>query len=148
MGYGKRLTFRGDTLNQNDAFFWSDSHPQGFAFIIRAVNDGERFVIYDAANVVVGDAKVEKADDIQMEEKTECTNGAVTKYVRVRLTCSIIIHRRHHNDLIEMQDNNNVQVVEGIAEVLKPKGARQATTLKITDVVLPRVGLCSFWRED
>ena len=43
LGYGRRLTFQGDRLNNNDCYFWSDSSPTGFAFSIQALKEGDVF---------------------------------------------------------------------------------------------------------
>lgn len=42
-GYGKRLTFASTSLNNNENYFWSDSHPEGYGFSIQAVVPGDSF---------------------------------------------------------------------------------------------------------
>lgn len=42
-GYGKRLTFASDNLNNNENYFWSDSVPEGYGFCIQAVAPGDHF---------------------------------------------------------------------------------------------------------
>ena len=45
MGYGKRITFKPDTLNAPENYFWSDSHPEGLGFETRAIHPGMKFSI-------------------------------------------------------------------------------------------------------
>lgn len=70
LGYGKRLTFSGETLNNNENYFWSDSRPEGYAFTVSAVEAGDKFVIYDEMSRVVGDVDIIEVDERQTEEKT------------------------------------------------------------------------------
>ena len=42
-GYGKRLTFEGDSACSNDNYFWSDTHPEGCGFAIQALLPGDSF---------------------------------------------------------------------------------------------------------
>ncbi|KAJ8315657.1 hypothetical protein KUTeg_007807 [Tegillarca granosa] len=147
MGYGKRLTFRGERRNLNECYFWSDSHPEGFAFSLQAVEKSQKFIIYNSMRLPVGDATVESSNFPQIEESTECKNGSVKKFVRVRITCVINYHHRHHGNLMGVH-NQDLEVVEGVAEVVKNKGFREASVVCINDVFLPRIGTCSFLKED
>lgn len=45
MGYGKRITFKPDTLNSPENYFWSDSHPEGVGMEPRAVHPDMKFYI-------------------------------------------------------------------------------------------------------
>lgn len=45
MGYGKRITFKPDTLNAPENYFWSDSHPEGVGMEPRAVHPDMQFII-------------------------------------------------------------------------------------------------------
>ncbi|GBP30971.1 hypothetical protein EVAR_81869_1 [Eumeta japonica] len=45
MGYGKRLTFKPDTLNAPENYLWSDSHPEGLGMEPRAIHTGMKFTI-------------------------------------------------------------------------------------------------------
>lgn len=45
MGYGKRITFKPDTLNAPENYFWSDSHPEGIGMEPRAVHPDMKFSI-------------------------------------------------------------------------------------------------------
>lgn len=45
MGYGKRITFKPDSLNSPANYFWSDSHPEGLGMETRAIHPGMKFTI-------------------------------------------------------------------------------------------------------
>lgn len=45
MGYGKRITFKPDSLNTPENYFWSDSHPEGVGMEPRAIHPGMKFSI-------------------------------------------------------------------------------------------------------
>lgn len=45
MGYGKRITFKPDTLNAPENYFWSDSHPEGLGMEPRAIHPGMKFSV-------------------------------------------------------------------------------------------------------
>lgn len=68
-GYSKRLTFAPDKgcLNSNSNYFWTDSHPSGFGFELRAVPCGSEFNIY-AEDRCVGHASVFRVDNPQYEK--------------------------------------------------------------------------------
>lgn len=69
-GYSKRLTFAPDKncLNSNSNYFWTDSHPSGFGFELRAVHSGAEFKIL-AEDRCVGQASVFRVDNPQYEKK-------------------------------------------------------------------------------
>lgn len=46
MGYGKRITFKPDTLNAPENYFWSDSHTEGLGMEPRAIYPGMKFTIF------------------------------------------------------------------------------------------------------
>ena len=72
LGYGKRLTFTGNSLNFNDNYFWSDSDPNGFAFSLDAVQPADRLTIYgNDGSGIIGEVKVEQVPGIQEEISNE-----------------------------------------------------------------------------
>ena len=73
-GYGKRLTFSGESLNFNDNFFWSDSDPNGFAFSLVGVQEGDKMTIYGSdGSGVHGEAKIERVLNHQEEISSQVT---------------------------------------------------------------------------
>lgn len=144
LGYGKRLTFSGETLNNNENYFWSDSRPEGYAFTVCAVEAGDKFVIYDEMSHVVGDVDIIEVEESQTEEKTVYETDYVTKIVRVRLTANIQYHI-HHGMLMDVTDH--VTNLEGTAVLVRHRGSMAATLQQISDVNVPRFGKCSLWKE-
>ncbi|XP_021355386.1 uncharacterized protein LOC110451592 [Mizuhopecten yessoensis] len=147
MGYGKRLTFKGDKLNVNDCFFWSDNDEGGYAFSHDVLEKGEKFVLYDSNSQPIGDVIVESATECpQIEESMEITNTHVKKTVRVRFACVINYHTRFHGNLVEV-NNQDIEIVEGLADVIKQRRERQAHVQCIKDVHLMRAGACTLWKD-
>lgn len=48
-GYSRRFTFEADSnsLNNNKNYFWSDNRPEGYAFELELISEGDKFTIYD-----------------------------------------------------------------------------------------------------
>lgn len=48
-GYARRFTFESDkeSLNNNENYFWSDNRPEGYAFELEAISEGDKFTIFD-----------------------------------------------------------------------------------------------------
>ena len=77
LGYGKRLTFTGDSLNFNDNYFWSDSDPNGFAFSLDGVQVEDKLTAYAAdESGVIGEVKVERIHGVQEEISSEVSTVA------------------------------------------------------------------------
>ncbi|XP_013383647.1 uncharacterized protein LOC106154000 [Lingula anatina] len=133
MGYGKRITFKGETCNTNTHFFWSDSRPEGYAFSLQAVVPGDQFLVQDKRECVIGHAFVNRVDPAQLETFTATSGGTTEKRVQVTAWCTI--------DFGSWSQTN--VYVTGVAHVVKKKGNREATTLKVEGVDLPSVGACN-----
>ncbi|XP_059175698.1 uncharacterized protein LOC131955555 [Physella acuta] len=142
-GYGARLTFSGDKLNYNENYFWSDSNPEGFAFSIQAVDVGQKFLVQDSADTVVGEAVVERFHGAQAETSMSSCRSGVTKHVSVTMTCKVTYYQRHHHGLKELWRHTNEETVSGEAVLHRPKASRKASLTAINKVYLPRVGQCS-----
>ncbi|XP_064112972.1 uncharacterized protein LOC135219817 [Macrobrachium nipponense] len=125
-GYGKRLTFSGDKMNQNENYFWSDTNPEGYGFSIQAVAPGDAFRIMSSSGEDLGRAQVFRADAPQVEEKTEVSaaDGKVTKRVRVTVTCDVSFH----------EEDDQTVIVTGTAVVVR-KG-RTAQVQRLEDVAV------------
>lgn len=147
MGYGKRLTFKGDNFNANDCFFWSDNDEDGYAFSHDVLEKGEKFILYDSNSQPIGDVLIESATEFpQIEEFMETTTKRVKKVVRVRFACVINYHTRFHGSLVDVT-NQEIEIVEGIADVIKERREREARVQCIRDVHLMRAGNCTLWRD-
>jgi hypothetical protein len=142
MGYGKRLTFTGETLNNNECYFWSDSEPEGFAFSIQAVDEGQKFIVMDSDETVVAEGFVDRIHEPQEEISTTSSKEGVTKHVNVTLTCSVKYYHRHHHGLVDVMVHENQETISGEAVLHKPRRSRKAKLVAIENVFLQRVGNC------
>lgn len=143
LGYGKRLTFAGDSLNFNDNYFWSDSDPSGFAFALDAVQSGIRLAVYgDDGCGVIGEVEVERIPGVQEEISSEVVNGDVIKRARVTLECRVTYYQCQHGRVnLKLHD---VERVTGEAVVIKKKRTRVAVLDCVHDVTLACVpGTCT-----
>lgn len=146
MGYGKRLTFKGDKRNLNDCYFWTDNNPEGYGFAIRVVSKGDNFVIYDSLNQSIGDVVIESVEGPQVEESMKCCKGDVTKMVCVRFTCSIRYHNKLEQNLYDIA-NQDLQSLDGLVEITKSKKSKEAMVSCIRDVNISKVGMCTLWND-
>lgn len=48
-GYARRFTFEADnnSLNNNENYFWSDNRPEGYAFELELISEGDKFTFFD-----------------------------------------------------------------------------------------------------
>ena len=139
-----RLTFSGDSLNNNDCFFWSDSDPEGFAFSIQAVDEGSNFLItVDGEEGVVGEARITKIHEPQEETSmTSHKDGSVVKSVHVTMTLSLTYYHRHHHGLVDVMHREDTESVSGDAMLTKAKRSRRAELSVVDNVFLQRFGKC------
>lgn len=146
MGYGKRLTFKGDTLNNNECFFWSDSMPDGYAFSIVALLPKERFIVYNGAGRSVADVVIETVETPGVELSSTIDTGSINKHVQTRFACSMNYHHRHHGLLVDVI-SQEVLDLSGIVEVVKGKREREAQVVCIKNVFVPLFGECTLWKD-
>ncbi|KAL3882962.1 hypothetical protein ACJMK2_029363 [Sinanodonta woodiana] len=148
LGYARRLVFSGDSLNHNDCYFWTDSCPNGFAFCIEAVKEGEEFVVYDSSNQIVGEVIVQAIVQPEIEQETKVeSDGTVVKMVFVRLGCAVKYYHGCSRGLVDVHQPQEIDIIEGVAEVAKPRGQKEGFARCITNVHLKRIGPCSFLKE-
>lgn len=83
MGYGKRLTFASDKHNTNDNYFWSDTHPEGYGFALRLVQEGDKFTLRDANGYSVATAEVIGLLVSRFTQKGAGDYGTV-RYIRLK----------------------------------------------------------------
>lgn len=93
-GYGKRLTFEGETLNENNNYFWSDSHLNGYGFTLQVLGENEVFNIINAkTNQEIGRIVVNNpslSDDSEIST-TVHEKGNVQKEVQIHFSCDVIL---------------------------------------------------------
>ncbi|CAG9561866.1 unnamed protein product [Danaus chrysippus] len=138
MGYGKRITFKPDTLNAPENYFWSDSHPEGVGMEPRAVHPDMKFYITGNGGLL-GEASVFRADLPQVEEKTEYVDvpgkkgKAVEKYIQVDVTCHVKLATTGGGSV---DSEVHLMKVSGTALVRKEPGESSAKLIKVFNVGL------------
>ncbi|KAL0838791.1 hypothetical protein ABMA28_016834 [Loxostege sticticalis] len=138
MGYGKRITFKPDTLNAPENYFWSDSHPEGIGMETRAIHPGMKFTVSGNGGLL-GEACVFRADLPQVEEKTEYVDvpgkrgKAVQKYVHVDVTCHVKLATTGGGSV---DSEVHLMKVSGVALVRKEPGQSTAKLVKVFNVGL------------
>ncbi|XP_053609378.1 uncharacterized protein LOC128674664 isoform X2 [Plodia interpunctella] len=138
MGYGKRITFKSDSLNSPENYFWSDSHPEGIGMETRAIHPGMKFSITGNGGLL-GEASVFRADLPQVEEKTVFVDvpgkrgQAVEKYVHVDVTCHVKLATTGGGTV---DSEVHLMKVSGVALVRKEPDSSVAKLVKVFNVGL------------
>lgn len=138
MGYGKRITFKPDTLNAPENYFWSDSHPEGVGMEPRAIQPGMKFTVTGNGGLL-GDANVFRADLPQVEEKTEYVDvpgkrgKAVQKYIHVDVTCHVKLATTGGGSV---DSEVHLMKVSGVALVRKEPDQAVAKLVRVYNVGL------------
>lgn len=144
LGYGRRLTFASDHLDNSDqCFFWSDSEPNGFAFSIQAVEVGQKFIIQDSQETEVGESMIEKIVGTQQELSMDVGKIGIMKRIQVAFVCDISYYQQPDHDLKELLCRESLELV-GEVVLSKPRSSREASIVSIEKVFLPRLGHCKF----
>lgn len=145
LGYGRRMTFKGDRVNFNDCYFWSDSIPSGYAFNIEAFKEGSVFTIADTESKAIGTVYVQNVQFPQIEMDTVIEGNNVIKNVRVRFACFIKLF--HHHSLINV-NTQDFEDVEGIAQLVMSRGSKEAIVTCINDVYFQSLGRCTLHSDN
>ncbi|KAK9506370.1 hypothetical protein O3M35_008322 [Rhynocoris fuscipes] len=135
MGYGKRITFAPDSLNNPENYFWSDTHPEGLGFEPSAVRAGMKFEII-AGNLRLGEATVFRADAPQIEKEQEIMKNntkeiTIIKHIHVDITCHVTIDTR-----FDKSSEPVLMRISGTALVMKSPKNPEAQVLKIENIGL------------
>jgi len=146
-GYGKRITFKGDSHNGNQNYLWSDSNPEGCAFSLVAIERGDRFSIYDELSRPVGMAVVGAVEShLEVCTQVSSDDGAIRKQVRVTFACEVQFGGQPHG-LMSVCSESVVQA-SGVALLVKGKGQREAKVEAVEGVDLPFHGPCILYKEE
>jgi len=107
LGYGKRLTFEGDSLNENENYFWSDSRVHGYGFLFQTIEKDETFNILDTktgkevGRVIINNPAMK--EDVVLNI-TVGERGYVEKEVKVQFSCDVILNDSLSQQKIFMDD--------------------------------------------
>lgn len=142
-GYGKRLTFHSQDI-ENDNFFWSDSNPdEGFAFSIQVVFEGDRFNVVDRGGRVVAETQLTAVGIEQDIEEVYLRKGEISVVVSVEMECTLKFSAFDH-----VPENLRGQTVDvftsGLALASKTAKSWKAETVEIRNVHIIDLGACSF----
>lgn len=107
MGYGKRLTFQGDSLNENTNYFWSDSAVNGYGFTFQAIGHENAFNIFDTkTGQVIGRVLINNpsiVDDAVLSTAVG-ERGYIEKEVKVQFSCDVILYDDTNNQNMFVED--------------------------------------------
>ncbi|XP_014254362.1 uncharacterized protein LOC106669406 [Cimex lectularius] len=134
-GYSRRITFKADkgNLNDNEFYFWADSHAEGFAFEIEVVSPGDKFTVFDANRVAVGTLEVLSNQSPQEELGHRILgSGCVEKTVKVRALVKVEWYEDDNSDLIVP--------MTGVAVSIKSKQGCRTKLIGVTVGSHPRRG--------
>lgn len=121
LGYGKRITFQGETLNDNENYFWSDSRVHGFGFTLQTLSQNA-FTVTDSTGqvgrVVISNPALIPDNELSTVVRD---NGRVEKTVRVNFSCDATMREGKSNIFVEDVEVQGLALVvrEGASEVAK-----------------------------
>ena len=142
-GYGKRLTFESQDV-ENDNFFWSDSNDdEGFAFSIQVVFKGDKFNVVDRQGRVVAETQLTAVGNEQDIEDISLQKESVIVVVSVEMECCIKFSAVDH--VPEKLRGQIVDVaVSGLALSEKKAKSWKGEIIEIRNVHILDLGACSF----
>lgn len=141
LGYGKRITFAGNSLNKNENYFWSDNSPEGFGFSLEAIDIGNKFLIVDCTTKLILGYVVVTGIERQVEIHSNGKNdGNIEKEVKVAFVCDI-----------NAEESSGIKcdqvAISGTAIVVKGKRSRFAEVKYIKPDSFITEG-CELWPVD
>lgn len=143
-GYGKRLTFHSDAV-ENDNFFWSDSNSdEGFAFSILVIFEGNEFDVLDRHGRKVAETHSITFGDEQEIRDVLLRESEIEMFVSVELKCSLKFSSLDH--VPEHLRGRMVNLTtSGDALSRKTLSSWKAETVEIKNVHIRDIGACSFY---
>lgn len=137
LGYGKRLTFQSELLNENDNYFWSDSRRQGYAFTLQTLFQNQVLRIIDRiTNQEVGRLTInDPSIDLDCEISSEApAKGQVQKEVLVKFSADVILRDSHTRQNLFLEDT----VAVGVAFLKRegPTARAKLQKVELEDFVL------------
>ncbi|GIY78370.1 hypothetical protein CDAR_179691, partial [Caerostris darwini] len=130
LGYGKRLTFEGDSLNENDNYFWSDSRVHGYGFTFQAISSNAVFRIQDTTTkqdigrIIINSPSV--SPDVEISTVVQ-DGGKIEKRVAVHFSCDVILSSSCTQQNVFVED----VVAKGEAVMVRGGATSNARVVKI-----------------
>ncbi|KAJ3663857.1 hypothetical protein Zmor_008078 [Zophobas morio] len=129
-GYARRFTFEATTsLNNNKNYFWSDNRPEGYAFELELISQGDKFTIFDANREPQGTVEVLQVEGPQYEISNICSKLNIEKRANVRLTGKVEFYETGVAKPMPLS---------GVVLATKYKGKAAAEIVKVLNVVIQR----------
>uniref|UniRef100_A0A6P7GN29 Uncharacterized protein LOC114344675 n=1 Tax=Diabrotica virgifera virgifera TaxID=50390 RepID=A0A6P7GN29_DIAVI len=126
-GYARRFTFEADEnqLNNNENYFWSDNRPEGYAFELELLSEGDKFTFFNPNGEAEGTVEVLSIEAPQIEIFSSLAKGVIDKKATVAFTGKV-----------EYYETGVAKPVNLTGTVLsrKVKGRSSAEIVKITKV--------------
>ncbi|KAJ8937417.1 hypothetical protein NQ318_007876 [Aromia moschata] len=125
-GYARRFTFEADKnkLN-NENYFWSDNRPEGYAFELEIVSEGDKFTFFDSNREAQGTLEVIELQGPQTEINCSNTKDGIEKRASVKFTGKVEYYETGVAKLIHLT---------GTAVSVKAKGKSKAEIVKVINV--------------
>ncbi|GFT80284.1 uncharacterized protein NPIL_246391 [Nephila pilipes] len=130
LGYGKRLTFQGESLNENDNYFWSDSRLHGYGFTLQAISPNTVFRILDTAinkdigRIIVNNPAISADTEIGT---AVLDSGRIEKRVIVNFSCDVLLSSPSTRQTVFVEDVS----VKGEALLIRDGASTKARIAKI-----------------
>ncbi|XP_074622661.1 uncharacterized protein LOC141880962 [Acropora palmata] len=142
-GYGKRLTFESEDI-ENDNFFWSDSNPEeGFVFSIQVVFVGDHFNVVDRKGRVVGETHVKSVGLEQEIKKVSTHKSVINVEVSVKMDCTLKFSSQDH--IPEKLRDQSVDICTGgLSLAIKEEKSLKWKTTDVRNLDILDLGKCSF----
>uniref|UniRef100_V5G735 Uncharacterized protein n=1 Tax=Anoplophora glabripennis TaxID=217634 RepID=V5G735_ANOGL len=130
-GYARRFTFEADKnkLNDNEHYFWSDNRPEGYAFELELISEGDKFTFFDTNKEAQGTVEVISLEGPQLEIKSSQTKDGIEKRASVKFTGKVEYYETGVAKLMPLS---------GTAVSVKAKGKRNAEVTKVNNVNINR----------
>ncbi|XP_030756595.1 uncharacterized protein LOC115882563 [Sitophilus oryzae] len=128
-GFARRFTFEADKgqINSNDNYFYSDNRPEGYAFELEVISEGDKFTIFDIGREAQGTVEVLKVEGPQFEISSSLTKQGLEKRANVKFIGKV-----------EFYDTGVAKpmILNGVVVALKPKGKGRAEVTKVINVTI------------
>ncbi|XP_044269859.1 uncharacterized protein LOC123014691 [Tribolium madens] len=127
-GYARRFTFEAtDSLNNNENYFWSDNRPEGYAFELEVISEGDKFTIFDMNKEAQGIVEVLQLEGPQFEISNVYSRQNIEKRANVRFTGKVEFYETGVAKPMPLS---------GLAVAVKYKHKGAAEIVKVQNVVI------------
>ena len=141
IGYGKRITFASEKLNENRNYFYSDTNEDGYGFELVTITEGDVFTVFSKElGRSIGQAHVNSVLNERECDRTVTCEGTVQKHVTYEVIISLRYAGDVHGLLCLLSDEEVSMSLMAVVE--KPKGSKVATMKQLCDIKHHVFGSC------